>query len=54
MIGEAKLHVLSGEPIDEPLVAEGPFVMNTEEEIGQAMRDFRSGRFGAIRDAVPA
>ena len=36
--------VLSGMPIDEPIVQYGPFVMNTREEIEQAMRDFRSGQ----------
>ena len=42
---------LSGEPIDEPVVGYGPFVMNSEEEIRQAMDDFRSGRFGQIAPA---
>ena len=39
---------LSGEPIDEPVVGHGPFVMNTDAEIGQALDDLRSGRFGRI------
>jgi redox-sensitive bicupin YhaK (pirin superfamily) len=40
--------VLTGEPINEPIVGHGPFVMNSQEEIDQAMSDFRSGRFGQI------
>lgn len=40
--------LLSGEPLNEPIVGQGPFVMNTSEEISQAMRDFRDGKFGQI------
>ena len=40
--------LLSGEPIDEPIVGYDPFVMNTKVEIAQAMQDFNSGSFGKI------
>ncbi|TBL73896.1 pirin family protein [Paenibacillus thalictri] len=44
---KSKLRVMlyAGEPIREPVVARGPFVMNTEEEIFQAFDDYRNGRF---------
>ena len=43
--GESRLLILTGEPIDEPIVGYGPFVMNSEAEIAQAIDDFNSGRF---------
>lgn len=39
---------LSGEPIDEPVVGYGPFVMNSDEEIRQAIEDFNNGKFGQM------
>ena len=45
---DAVLLVLTGEPIDEPIVGYGPFVMNSEDEIRQAVTDFNTGRFGNI------
>lgn len=43
---DALFIVLSGEPINEPIVSHGPFVMNTVEEIYEAFEDFRNGKFG--------
>ncbi len=40
--------LLSGEPIDEPIVGSGPFVMNSPQEIRQAMADYQSGKMGHL------
>lgn len=43
----SRLLVIAGKPLREPIVQYGPFVMNSREEIEQAMRDFRSGRLAS-------
>ncbi|WET39306.1 pirin family protein [Citrobacter enshiensis] len=45
---DATILLLAGEPLNEPIVGYGPFVMNTKQEIAEAVRDFNSGRFGQI------
>lgn len=42
---DAIVLVLSGEPIDEPIAAHGPFVMNTREELKETFNDFKEGKF---------
>ncbi|HCC6165203.1 pirin family protein [Citrobacter sp. RHB20-C16] len=44
----ASVLLLSGEPLNEPSVGYGPFVMNTRQEIAEAVRDFNAGRFGQL------
>ena len=45
---DARALLLSGKPINEPVVGQGPFVMNSQSEIQQAMLDYRSGRMGSL------
>ncbi len=45
---DSTLLVLGGTPIDEPVVGQGPFVMNTEAEIRQAILDYRQGKMGHL------
>lgn len=47
---ESEFLVLSGVPIKEPMVSHGPFVMNTTEEINQAIHDFQKGKMGYLSE----
>jgi len=44
--GSARAIVVAGKPLGEPIVQHGPFVMNSKEEIFQAIKDFQEGRLG--------
>lgn len=41
---DARLILIAGKPLNEPIVQYGPFVMNTQQEIHQALDDYRNGR----------
>jgi quercetin 2,3-dioxygenase len=49
-IKDSIILILSGDPINEPVVSHGPFLMNTEAEIQEAFDDYYSGKFGFLED----
>jgi quercetin 2,3-dioxygenase len=47
-VKDSKILLMAGNPIDEPLVTHGPFVMNSQTEIMEAMRDYQQGKMGFL------
>ena len=45
---DTRLFIGSGEPLNEPVVSHGPFVMNTQTEIMEAFRDYQLGKMGVL------
>lgn len=50
LVNDSVVLVMAGRPLGEPIAAHGPFVMNTEEEIYQAMHDMQTGKFGYLEN----
>ena len=48
VLGPSRVLMMSGEPIEEPIARYGPFVMNTREELVQAVQDYQAGRMGHL------
>ena len=46
--GQAEILLLSGVPIDEPIAAHGPFVMNTRKELIESFQEFNEGKYGVL------
>jgi redox-sensitive bicupin YhaK (pirin superfamily) len=47
---DSRAIILAGEPINEPVATYGPFVMNTDQEIREAMRDYQTGKMGDLQE----
>ncbi len=47
-VEDSRIILLAGEPIDEPLATYGPFVMNSQEELMAAIRDYQAGKMGKL------
>ena len=50
---DSRLLLVAGKPLQEPIVQHGPFVMNDEQEIYQAISDYRQGRLGVCVAGAP-
>jgi redox-sensitive bicupin YhaK (pirin superfamily) len=47
-VKSVRIYLLAGAPLREPVVQYGPFVMNTQQQIFEAIRDYQTGRMGEI------
>ena len=47
---DSRFIILSGEPLNEKVVSHGPFVMNNEQEIYQAIEDYQNNKMGTLKE----